>query len=34
MSYIEDQRQKAILNRDLISKDVGGGIFRNLEQEY
>jgi len=34
MSYLEDQRQKAIQHRDLIFKDPGGGIFRNLEREF
>jgi hypothetical protein len=34
MNYLEDQRQKAILARDLIFKDPCGGIFRNLEREF
>jgi hypothetical protein len=34
MSYLEDQRRKAVLNRDIIFNDPGGGIFRNAEREF
>jgi hypothetical protein len=34
MSYLEVQRQKSILSRDLIFKDPGGGIFRNAVREF
>lgn len=34
MSHLEDQRQKAVLHRDLIFKDPGGGIFRNPGREF
>ncbi len=34
MSYLEDQRRKAVLQRDTIFNDPGGGIFRNAEREF
>lgn len=34
MSYLEDQRRKAVLQRDLIFKDPGGGIFKNHGREF
>ncbi len=34
MTYLENQRRKAILQRDAIFNDPGGGIFRNAEREF
>lgn len=34
MSYLEDQRQKAVQLRDVIFKDPGGGIFKKAEREF